>query len=200
MAYITLEDAKSHIGIDSTAEDTEVQRALDAAVNWVDVEVTHRTFTVADPSTDTATSRIYKPDRSRLAVEERLWVDDLVDIDTLEKQTTAGGAWETVNSGDYELRPLNANADGWPYTHIAFTTAQSAHRVRVTGWFGWPATPNAVKEATLLQTSFLYRRRETPFGISQTPDLEGGGMRLRSKGDPNAESLLAPYIRGRVLV
>lgn len=208
MSYATLADAKSYVGISNTDDDAELQRALDAAVAWVD-DVTHRTFSAADPAVDSTTKRIYEPDHGvrlsttsvRLGVGDLLWIDDLVDIDSLEKQTTAGGSWSTVDAGDYELRPLNADADDQPYTHILFTTAHSAHRFRVTGWFGWPAVPDAVKEATVLQTSFVYRRREAPFGISQIPGLEGNtGMRVRSRGDPTAESMLMPYIRNRVLV
>lgn len=195
MAYLTLAEVKSHLGITNADDDAEVQRALDAAEKWVD-DFCHRTFAVADPATDSTTQRTYAPDHGlRL-----LWVDDLVDIDVLEKQTTAGGSWSTVSASDYELRPLNANADSEPYTHIVFTTAHSAHRFRVTGWFGWPALPDTIPQATLLQANFLYRRREAPLGISQVPGLEGGGMRVRTKGDPNAESMLLDYIRDRVLV
>lgn len=207
MAYLTLAEVKSHLGITNTDDDAEVQRALDAAEKWVD-DFCHRTFAVADPATDSTTQRTYQPDYGgrlsttsmRMAVGDLLWIDDLVDIDVLEKQTTAGGSWSTVATGDYELRPLNANADSEPYTHILFTTAHSVHRFRVTGWFGWPALPDTVPQATLLQANFLYRRREAPLGISQVPGLEGGGMRVRTKGDPNAESMLMDYIRGRVLV
>lgn len=208
MSYATLADLKSYVGISNTDDDTELQRALDAAVAWVD-NVTNRTFTTSDPAADSTTQRTYKPGYGMrlstvtvyLGVGDLLWIDDLVDIDSLDKQTSAGGSWSTVDSGDYELQPLNADADSEPFTHILFTTAQSVHRFRVTGWFGWPATPDAVKEATILQASFVYRRRDAPFGISQIPGLEGNtGMRVRSKGDPTAESLLMPYIRNRVLV
>lgn len=208
MSYVDLEAAKAYMQMSGSGDNDDVQRALQAASKWVD-DYCNRTFAEVDPDVDAATKRVYAPEFGvrlssqtvRLGVGDLLWVDDLVDIDTLEKQTSAGGSWETVDASHYELRPLNASADGEPYTHIMFTTAHSAHRFRVTGWFGWPQTPDVVPEATMLQTSFIYRRREAPLGISQVPSLEGGaGMRVRTKGDPNAESLLTDYVRERVLV
>lgn len=205
MAYVDLSDVKSYLGVSGTGDDTEVQRALDAASAWVD-NVTERTFTAVDPSTDSATQRLYQPDRGvtasavALSADDLLAIVDTVDVDTVETQNSPGGSWETLDVGNYELRPLNADAAGEPFTFLLFSGSRRVYRLRVTGWHGWPAVPDAVREATMLQTAFLYRRREAPFGISQTPDLEGGGgMRLRSKGDPNAESLLEPYVRRRVV-
>lgn len=91
--------------------------------------------------------------------------------------------------------PANAVADGEPYT-----------RLRVPGWypgdtvltltavFGWPAVPVAVVQATLLQASRLFHRRQSPYGIAGSPEL-GSELRLLAKVDPDVAVMLAPYVR-----
>lgn len=198
--YATSADLKSSLGIDDTVDDSEIDRALTSAEDLID-ETTHRSFDEIDTTDDTAkTTRTYKPDYGTRA-GDLLWVDDLAAVDTVEKQTSAGGSWSTIDASDYELHPLNADADSEPFTRLLFTTAHSVHRVRVTGWFGWPAVPNPIVQATILQGSRLVKRaKEAPFGVAAVGGFDGAALRLMNKLDPDVELLVRPFVRSRVLV
>jgi len=68
--------------------------------------------------------------------------------------------------------------------------------VRVEGTFGWPAVPDAVREATILQASRLFTRLDSPLGVAGFGDM--GAMRVSFKGDPDVLMLLAPYRRAKL--
>jgi hypothetical protein len=67
--------------------------------------------------------------------------------------------------------------------------------VRVEGTFGWDAVPDAIREATILQSSRLYTRLDSPLGVAGFGDM--GAMRVSFKGDPDVAMLLAPFRRVR---
>jgi hypothetical protein len=67
----------------------------------------------------------------------------------------------TVNAADYQLEPVNAVADGVPYTRLrklsgswpyATTWGARQERVKVTARYGWPTVPDVVKEACVMLT------------------------------------------------
>lgn len=207
--YATDAELKSSLGIDDTVDDDEITRALTSAEDLID-ETAHRSFDKIDTADSTVkTTRTYQPDYGvrlstttvRLGVGDLLWVDDVAKVDSVEKQTSSGGSWTTVDAGDYELHPLNAAADSEPFTRLLFTTAHSVHRLRVTGWFGWPEVPNPIVQATILQGSRLVKRaKEAPFGVAAVGGFEGTALRLMNKLDPDVELLVRPFVRNRVLV
>jgi len=59
--------------------------------------------------------------------------------------------------------------------------------------------PTTVKQATLLQASRVFARREAPFGVAGSPDM-GSELRLLEKVDPDVAVMLVPYVRNRVKV
>lgn len=63
--------------------------------------------------------------------------------------------------------------------------------VRITGIWGWSAVPYEVQSACLIQSSRIFVRRQSPFGIAGTPEL--GTVRLTSRLDPDVEALLRPF-------
>lgn len=207
--YATDAELKSSLDIDDTVDDSEIARALKSAEDLID-QTAHRSFDQIDTNDSTVkTTRTYQPDYAvqlstttfRLGIGDLLWVDDLAKVDSVEKQTSAGGSWETIDSADYEPRPLNAATDGEVFTRLLFTTAHSVHRLRVTGWFGWPQVPNPIVQATILQGSRLVKRaKEAPFGVAAIGGFEGTALRLMNKLDPDVELLVRPFVRNRVLV
>ena len=46
----------------------------------------------------------------------------------------------------------------WPWSH--------QDRIQVTGVFGWPAVPLAVKQAALIAAADLFRLKDAPFGVA----------------------------------
>ena len=131
-----------------------------------------------------------------------LVIDDL--------QTTTGlvikedqdrdGVYETtlVLDTDVRLYPWNATGDGVPWTElraepiVSFSPYDRAFEV--TGKFGWTAVPTLVKQACLVQTLRLFKRKDAPFGVSGSPEL-GSEVRLLAKLDPDVALLVSTLRR-----
>lgn len=193
MTYITLDELKNHVGVTGTSDDTQLQLALNAAVEAVD-HFTKRHFRTVDTTDDAAkTTRVFTAKSARLVL-----IDDAAQVDSVEDRATPTSDYETVDASNYEAKPGNAAADDRPFTRLKRLTGwwpEGEDGVRVTAWFGWPATPHGIQEATLLQASRFYRRREAPLGISQVPSADGAGMRLLSKLDADVELMITSYQR-----
>lgn len=59
----------------------------------------------------------------------------------------------------------------------------------------WPSpesAPSPIRQATLLQASRLFVRKNSPYGIAGSPDM-GSELRLLAKLDPDVEVLVRPY-------
>ncbi|HVW34049.1 MAG TPA: hypothetical protein VHL53_16050 [Acidimicrobiia bacterium] len=156
-----------------------------------------RTFTWAGQYLDVPAAPGY---RGYLAALE---VTDIATSAGLVVKTDADGdgAYETtISAAQYRLWPLNAAADGEPYTHIVLTAEGAATYpwrlggVEVTATWGWPAVPASVTEACLLQANRLCGRRDSWSGVAGSPEL-GNELRLLSKLDPDLGPLLSRYRR-----
>lgn len=190
MTYVTLEELKAQAQIDDSLDDGVLQVALEAAVKAVD-DWCNRSFETVDTSdTNAKTSRLYTA-----RTPYRLIVDDLAKLDTVEEKLHRRSNFETVDADQYDLEPANAETDGDVITEVWRETQRSwpkgRQHVRVTGWFGWPAVPDVVKQATLLQASRFAQRRNAQFGVAPIVGMDGtSGMRLLAKLDADVELLL----------
>lgn len=133
---------------------------------------------------------------------DELFVDDLVSVTSLATDEngdrTYSAAWL---ASDYDLQPYNAALDGKPYTTIAVAPsgnqifpARLPKGVRIVGKFGWPRIPAAAREACLVQSARLWKRKDAPFGVAGTTEL--GDLRMVIKSlvprlDQDVEMLLA---------
>lgn len=133
-----------------------------------------------------------------------LEVDDLLSITTLSTDEDGDRTYEiTWASTDYDLMPLNATADAQPYTEIRTAPegdysfpAGLKKGVKVVGSFGYctiASLPHDVREACLLQSERVYKRKDAPFGIAGPSEL--GQLRLISELDPDVKAMLYPYVR-----
>ena len=143
----------------TTAESAAMTMAIGAACSWINARCARRF--------DTATETRY----FTAEAWDECTVDDLISVTSLATDETGARAYDVAwTSGDYELEPANSALASYPYTRVhtkpmgarAFSTLPRA--VKVVGSFGWPATPAAVKEATLLMAARLYERRNSPLG------------------------------------
>jgi hypothetical protein len=210
--YATRAELAAYVRITDSLDDTQLDLAIAAASRAVD-RCTHRQFGSA------VTSRIYTPRYGaelrfatpRLGAE--IWsyyglpssgvtvvdTDDLISVSAVAVDTAGDGGFATSMTA-FTLRPVNALADGFPYTQVAAAASSTvampltADSVRVTGTFGWSAVPDAVKQATLMQASRILARRGAPFGVAGSPEA-GSEMRLLAKVDPDVEVALALYVR-----
>ena len=121
-------------------------------------------------SSTASETRYYTPKQ-----ETSLYIGDTVSVsavatDTLDGKRTYPYTWATT---DYDLWPFDAPTTGEPYRFIDVTPngnytfpLKLAKGVSVTGIFGWAAVPPPIAEACLLQSAVVYKRFQTPLGVS----------------------------------
>lgn len=195
-AYCTLQQLKNELGISDTADDSMMEIAIDAASRQIDDHCGQRFW-----QDGSVVARIYEPhDPYELYVDPISTTTGLI----VKVDTDASGSYETtltINT-DFYLEPHNAAAEFpvRPYTEICinrntgsyyFPTGYDAPTVQVTAKFGWPAVPDAVKKACLIQATQLFKAKDAVFGAIALG--ESSAMRIRSSLNPLAEALVAPY-------
>ena len=198
--YATVEELKSRLGnITDTSDDFELTLAAWAASRSID-EICGRYFW---RGTDT---RTYVPE-SMFGQQ----LDDIVSVTSFKVDFDGDGVFEQtwVQGTDYVLTVspgrYNPAAKGetWPYT--GFQVISTSHfvpfvwpwshqdRIQVTGVFGWPSVPLAVKQAALIAAGDLFRMKDAPFGVIGSPDM--GVIRIGQNS--RVMSLLRRYISGQ---
>jgi hypothetical protein len=94
---------------------------------------------------------------------------------------------------------LNGRSDGIvsPYTTVRavnnylFPHYEGEALVSVTGVWGWAAVPVTIKQATVIQSSRIFKRLDSPLGVLSSPDL--GFIRVGSRLDPDVAQLVDSY-------
>ena len=193
--YATLANVKAALRITDAVDDALLDISIEAASREIDGWC-ERVF-----SQSTAT-RIYRP-TDVFTVE----VDDLQSITTLKTDADGTGTFGTTwSTADYQLNPLNGIAGGitTPYTTLRAigsylfpiyeprnVNANEAS-VQITGVWGWPSIPTAVKQACIILSMRQFKRYDSPTGVMGFGDL--GVMRV-GRVDPDVEKLLMPFRR-----
>ena len=189
--YGTLAVLKERLGIEAadTTRDATLNAALSAASRGID-KWTGRRFWLDDAPVQ----RVYRL-ANRVVHEtdgDLLLVDDIGDVTGLTLESGATTSWTPI-TGSFETTPDNALADGRPVTGLLRMGPWGVYRtrVRVTARFGWPAIPDDITEAALIQASRLYKRKDSPEGIIGSAEW---GVRNLSRRDPDVWALIEPYI------
>jgi hypothetical protein len=135
--------------------------------------------------------------------------DPIYSISELAIDINGDGTYAQVwSANDYVLAPRNAALDNRPYTEIDTSPFSNAEynfpvgylEIKVTGIFGWPSVPAAVKQAALIQAGAIWSSRTAPFGVIGSQDL-GGVLRMSAALHPEARVLLEPYrLRGGLAI
>lgn len=99
----------------------------------------------------------------------------------------------TLTAADYKLLPVNAPADGMPWTRIRLVSAATEVVITAALW-GWTAFPPTVVEAALIQGNRFFTRRVAPFGIAGSPET-GSELRLLARVDPDVQLMLQRFKR-----
>ena len=191
--YVTSSELKATLELSGqTFADDDLSLAITAASRAID-NVTGRRFYADD---DATSIRYYTPRNP-----DRLWIDDLVTLTTLERDDGTGlfaESW-TVNT-DFVLEPLNAAADGWPFTSVKVRPRSGRYfwlddrTVKVTGKFGWAEVPDTIKQAAKIIAAKLAKRsREAPFGVIGV-GVEGLAVSI-AENDPDVALLIGEYVR-----
>lgn len=186
--YASLADVKAALRITDSVDDSLLEMAIESASRLID-GYAYRYFYNAGTAT-----RDFVAEDSYLTI-----IDDLISISELKTTDEIGNEYVTWSASDYQLRPVNGKMDGLsvPYTSILSTDDLLFNKlgeqalVRVTGVWGWAAVPIAIKQATVIQASRIYKRLDSPLGVAGFGDL--GAIRVGRALDPDVEQLVMPY-------
>lgn len=194
--YVTSAELKSFVRISDGDDDDQVALAVTAASRAVD-RACNRQFGQSAAAED----RYYTAEWDALRLRWFIKIDDLMtttDLAVSNDPADDGTYPDSITS--YRLAPINAAADGRPWTDLIVKGIASTSlgftedAVRVHAIFGWTEVPDTIKEATLLQASRFLKRRDSPFGVAGSPDI-GSEMRLLPKIDPDVALAVRPYYR-----
>ncbi|WP_347852205.1 phage head-tail connector protein [Planktomarina sp.] len=197
--YATLADVKGAFRITDNVDDALIELSIESASREID-GYCERVFYNAGTAT-----RVYIPTDTFYTE-----TDDIISVTTLKTSST-GESFDTTwsASGDYQLEPLNGISGGLighPATRIRAIGSYlfplwspknvNSHEatVQVVGVFGWSAVPTAIRQATIIQASRLFKRLDTPLGISYD---ELGSLRV-GRVDPDVEKLVMPFRKVRM--
>jgi hypothetical protein len=191
-AYATLAQVKAALRITDTVDDALIEMARVSASDLID-GYTGRTF-----DTSGTVTRVFAP-----ADNYVLQTDDLAGTAlTITSSTGADGVFDvTWKTSDYQLEPLNgvSNGQAVPFTRIRavqdylWPTAGGEATVRVTGVFGFVSVPTVITQATVLQSSRIFTRLQSPLGVAGFGEM--GVVRVTRALDPDVAALVEPYRR-----
>ena len=191
-AYATLAQVKAALRITDSVDDTLLEMARVSASDLVD-GYTGRTFTTSGTVT-----RVFAP-----ADDYVLQTDDIAGTAlTITSSTGADGVFDvTWKITDYQLEPLNgvSNGQAVPFTRIRaiqdylWPVAGGEATVRVTGVYGFPSIPLVITQATVLQSSRIFTRLQSPLGVAGFGEM--GVVRVTRALDPDVAALVEPYRR-----
>lgn len=190
--YCTLNELKAALRITDSVDDVLLENAVEAASRRIDNECSRRFYADANVS-----ARVYASDR-----HDMVFVDDISTATGLvvKIDDDADGTFETTLAlnVDYQLEPLNNLAQGRPALLLrALDTmfpiaATKRALVEVTAAWGWPAVPDAIREATVLLALRQFKRLDSPLGVAGFGDL--GAVVVR-RIDPDVTAMIEPYKR-----
>lgn len=117
------------------------------------------------------------------------WVAEIDDVQSVASMIVLDPDANELD--DYALGPVNALKKGKPYERIE---VQTAGPLTISALWGWTDVPAAVSTGAYLQAARLHHRRDSPFGISGSPQ-EQGEIRLLAQLDPDFRTSLKPLVR-----
>ncbi len=201
--YATRAEVKAalRIGTADTADDTLIDNAIDSASRLIDGYCSRQFWPYAS-----ATVRVYQAN-SQFVCD----IDDVYSTASFVVKTSslANNVFDTTfTATDYQLEPLNGYLDAveWSFNRIRavgdylFPTVNANFGdqalVQVTAFYGWAAIPSPIKQATIIQSSRLFKRLDSPLGVAGFGDL--GAIRVSRFLDPDMAQLVEPYRRMRM--
>lgn len=202
--YVTLAQLKAYVSpaISDSSSDTQLEDAVNAASRLIDNYCQRRFW--LDGS---VVARTFAPrDRYCLDLREISFADIGASAGVIVETDSSGdGTFETVwGSSDFQLLPTNAAYEGSearPWTGlravgaqvfpVPTTWLQRHETVRVTAKWGWPAVPEPVRQACLIQAQRIFGRPGAPLGVAGFSEM-GAVVRLQ-RLDPDVEAMLNDY-------
>ena len=195
--------AQMRIPVNDVTDDARLEAAIAAASRQIDGHTGRRFW-----QDSTVVDRQFYADNARIC-----HVDDISTTSGLivKVDDDDDGVFETTLTvtSNYIVRPVNA-ADMvpvHPFTEIVLVDSNGAVSlpvhgsgrpgVQITARFGWPAIPDDVTKACLVQAGMLFKADDASLGAVQFADA-GVALRMQNRLHPVAEALLEPYCKPRV--
>ena len=200
--YVDKTDLKNMIGLSGTSQDNNIDNAINASSRLID-QITGRHFY----KSQSVQVKYFTPDNH--------YILDVPDIATttgliVQLDTTDDGTHnKTITlDTDFYLKAINVTDlegdNDIPYQTLVILDKRSSERfdpdivknVKITATWGFNSVPSAIKQACLLQSSRLWKRKDSPFSTYGSGDT--GETELFQKMDPDAKTLIKPYIKHRL--
>jgi hypothetical protein len=195
-AYATADEYRAALQIRDVTDDDRLIIALNAASRQVDAYTGRRFWQDGSVAT-----RQYRAMDHELVV-----VDDISTVTGLVVKIDDGldGTFATTLTitTHFVLEPFNAADDTpvRPYEEITLVDSGAGvfpcgarPGVQVTASFGWPAVPDDVKLATIIQAQMLYKAGDAALGVLQG-GIDGNSFRV-GRVHPTAVGLLESFVR-----
>ena len=205
--YTDKDEVKTWLGITGTAQDNNLDFALDAAAAAID-NYCGRQFTIS------------------ATVETRLFDCEFMDYAEVDDiATTTGLIVKLLNADGTVNETLTINTDFYvapynndkldpklPFTKIIMAIENSgkvlptSHRqgLSVTAKFGSPiqegsnAVPAAIAQASLIQSARYWQRKNSPMGFSGNPETGQAPIIFLSELDPDVKNLIKGFKKSTV--
>lgn len=206
-AYCTVAELADELEMNATetaAKNGKLERAISSASRMIDK---HTGWTRHGFWQDgTVQVRTYEPHESReLYIPEGISTTTGLIVKVDYEGDSTYGTTLTIDT-DFKLEPRNAASDYpvRPFTEVEIVWSSTNYfpvgyedTVQITAKFGWPAVPDDVNKACLVQAAQLFKASDAVFG-GVAIGLDGGVLRVRSAMSPLAEALLEGYCKPRV--
>jgi hypothetical protein len=181
--YLTLEEAQEYTGQPSGAANPQLEDTIEAVSRLIDGYCQRHFW-----QTDAGTARLFTA--VDLYVIRLGAFNDLVSVSSITERSAPITA--------YQLEPRNTSGpEQRPFTtirrtqgHWQMSTPDDLWEVTVTGVWGWPAVPSAIKQACRLQVARVFKRADSPLGVAGFGEF--GVVRV-TQLDPDVKALLQPY-------
>jgi hypothetical protein len=196
--YASLSQIKAalRIGAGDATDDALLEMAVESASRLIDAYC-GRNFLLGGTAT-----RYYNTDDPYV-----VQIDDARSISAVRTSSSEDGVFDisfnmTPRTGDIQAEPINDYVGGlvWPFTRLRAIgdyvfPVDKENTVEVTAVFGFPNIPITVTQATILQSSRIFARLQSPLGIAGWGDA--GVMRVGRSLDPDVSQLIEGYRRFR---
>lgn len=196
--YTTLAQLKAKLlpeGVTFTTNDTMVENIIEAVSRWIDAYCGRIFYTTSSET------RVYTPITSHLVV-----TDDIATITSVKLDTGSRAYGTTMASTDYDTLPYNTTATVMPIMGLTLSpnSAYSFYpsitkSVQIVGTFGVPSGCTwleQVREACEIQCARIYKRKDSPFGVTGTGAL--GQISVLEGLDTDVKALLDYPLRRMV--
>jgi hypothetical protein len=186
--YCSLSQIKAAIRVTDAIDDSLLEMAVESASRMIDAETDRNFYSSGTATRDFVPNDSYTVD-----------TDDLTSIVSVKLDDTGDLTFPiTLAPTDYQTEPLNQRVSGNAYPIYRLRMIGdyllpewfNQATVRIEGVYGFTPVPIQVVQATIIQASRIFKRLDSPLGM--TWGVDGMGMRV-GKVDPDVAMLIRPF-------